>query len=403
MTAGLVDETEAEGGLGARLLIALGLLSAAGPLAMDFYLASLPDVENSLHTSATMTQLTITAFLLGLGTSQLLWGPLSDRFGRRSPLLIGCVISVVASLGAVLAPSIGLLIAARFLQAVGASAGVTMSRAVIADRLHGRAAARAMSLMMSINSIAPVLAPLVGGVLASAGVSWRLVLTVVLAAMVAQLAAAVFVVEESLPAARRSATVEFVHLGKLLGRRTFVGYAVTAMFAFGAFMAYVSSSSFIYQRVIGTSGAVYGVGFAINAGGMISAGLISARLIRGGTPPPRLVARALPVMLAASALVIVVAATPLPKVLLAPAFLVVATSMGFMMGNTAALAIGAAREVAGSASGVLGALNYLFGAAVSSLGGLAGAGTAVPLGIVMVVSAAGAIAAYALVRRHPAG
>lgn len=400
MQTSVADEIEAEGSIGVGLLMALGLLSAAGPLAMDFYLASLPDVETSLHTSATLTQFTITAFLLGLGGGQLLWGPVSDRYGRRRPLLIGCVISLIASLGAVLAPSIGLLIAARFLQALGASAGVTMSRAVIADRARGRAAAHAMSVMMSITSVAPVVAPLVGGVLASAGVSWRWVLTVVLVAMVAQLIAALAVVDESLPVARRSTRIEFVHLGKLLRRHEFIWYAVTAMFGFGAFMAYVSSSSFVYQRVIGTSGAVYGVGFAVNACGMISASLISARLIRRGADPARIVARSLPVMLSAALLVLVIAATPAPKALLALAFLTAATAMGFMMGNTAALAIGAAREVAGSASGVLGASNFLFGGLVSSLGGLAGSGTAVPLGIVMAASAVGAIVSFGLVRRR---
>lgn len=389
-----VPDAEAAEGIGTALLVTLGLLSAAGPLAMDFYLASLPDVATALHASTAVTQLTITGFLLGLGIGQLLWGPVSDRFGRRGPLLIGCVISVVGSLGAALAPSIGLLIAARLLQALGASAGVVIARAVIADRLQGHAAARSMSLMMTINSVAPVVAPLVGGVLASAGVSWRIVLTVVLATMVAQLLAAALVVRESLPVPRRAPRLEFVHLGALLRHRTFIGYALTSTCGFGTMMAYISSSSFVYQRVIGTSGVVYGVAFAVNACGLIVAGLVSARLVRRGVAPRTLVARALPVLLVASALVLVIAATPVTPWLLAVVFLVMQTCSGFIMGNGASLAIGAAREVAGSASGVLGASNYLFGGLVSALGGVAGSDTAVPLGIVMVVASLGALVAY---------
>ena len=398
MSTRIDHQTEQE--LGLPVLLALGLLSAGGPLAMDFYLASLPDAQTALHTSPAAIQLTVTGFLLGLGVGQLGWGPISDRFGRRLPLMIGCVVSVIASAGAVLAPSVGFLIAARFVQALAASAGVVMSRAVIADRLVGHAAARSMSLMMTINSVAPVVAPLVGGVLASAGVPWRAVLAVVLAAMVLQLVAAGLLVKESLPAARRTARLQFAHIGPLLRRPAFVGYSLTSMFAFGTGMAYISSSSFVYQSVIGTSAVVYGVAFALNASGMILAGLLSARAVHRGTTPRRLVALAVPALLLASVVALLVAATPAPKWLLTLAFLVMQTSMGFVMGNCAALAIGAAREVAGSASGVLGALNFLFGGIVSSLGGIAGSGTAVPLGIVMTVSALGAVAAFVLTPRE---
>ncbi|MCL2540998.1 MAG: multidrug effflux MFS transporter [Nocardioidaceae bacterium] len=397
MTTRLEQGREKE--LGLRLLLVLGLLSAAGPLAMDFYLASLPGAQVALQTSPTAVQLTVTGFLIGLGIGQLGWGPVSDRFGRRTPLLVGCSVAVLASVAAVAAPSVGFLIAARFVQALAASAGVVMSRAVIADRLVGQGAARAMSLMMTINSVAPVVAPLVGGALAGAGVPWRAVLGVVLATMVVQLVTAALVVEESLPAARRTTRLRLAHIGPLLRRPAFVGYSLTSMFTFGTGMAYISSSSFVYQRVIGSSAVVYGVAFALNASGMIVAGLVSARAIHRGVTAHRLVALALPVLLVSSAIVLAIAATPTPKWPMTFAFLAMQTAMGFVMGNCAALAIGAAREVAGSASGVLGSLNFLFGGAVSSLGGLAGSGTAVPLGIVMTGSALGAASAFAWTSR----
>jgi len=385
--------------LGPRLLLALGLLSAAGPIAMDFYMASLPDVQDTFHSSATSAELTLTGFLIGLGLGQLCWGPLTDRFGRRGPLLAGSVVALLASLMAALAPSIEVLVVARFVQALAAACGVVVSRAVIADRLTGPAAAHAMSLMMTINSVAPVVAPLVGGVLASANVSWRVVLGVVCGVMALQLLAAFTTIRESLPPERRTASVRVAPFGHVLRKPAFVGYGLTQMFGFAALMAYISSSSFVYQRVIGTSGLVYGLVFALNATGMIVAGLLSARLVRRGFPPARIVAWALPGLLACALLALLIAATSIPHGLLTVAFLGTQVAMGFVMGNAIALAIDAAREYAGVASGVVGAAMFLLGGALSPLGGAAGGGTAVPLGFVMVASALCACVSFGWVRR----
>jgi len=390
------DDVPGTGALGTRLLLALGLLSASGPLAMDFYLASLPAVQRALGTGPTAVQLTVTAFLLGLGIGQVAWGPVSDRYGRLRPLLAGATVSVLAAAVCVLAPNVQVLVGARFVQALAASAGAVTARAIIADLAEGRTAARAMSLMTSVNSIAPVVAPLVGGALAGR-VSWRGILAVVMLAMGAQLLAVVTTVRETLPAARRQSAVRYRQTLRLLACPAFRGHALTSMFAFGAVMAYISSSSFVYQRVIGTSSLVYGVGFALNASGMIAGGLVSARLAGRGVPPARMVARALPVLAVAAFAALVVAVTG-PAWLLTGPFLVVLGAMGFVMGNTAALALAAARPIAGSASAVLGGLNFLFGGLASALGGLAGGGSAVPVCAVMAFSAACAGISFALTR-----
>lgn len=386
-----------EEGLGLRLLLVLGFLSAAGPLAMDFYLASLPKVEVSLHTSTAAVQLTVTAFLLGLGIGQIFWGPVSDRLGRLRPLLAGSAVNIAAALVCVIAPSVDVLIGARFVQALAASAGVVMSRAIIADRVEGFAAARALSLMMSINSVAPVVAPLFGGLLAGR-VSWRGVLGVVLGVMVVQLVCVLTTIRESLPPQRRQDRIRFDHVGRLLARPAFLGYALTSMFAFGTVMAYISSSSFVYQRIIGVSSVVYGVGFSVNALAMIGAGLFSARLARREVPPARTVGRALP-FLVASAVGVLALALVGPVWLLVVPFFALQATLGFVMGNAAALALATARDIAGSASAVVGGLNFLFGAAVSGLVGLAGSDTAVPLGVVMSVAAVAACSVFVLARR----
>lgn len=364
-----------------RQIAVLGLLSAAGPLAMDFYLASLPQVQRSLDTNSTAVQLTLTVFLLGLGLGQFFWGPVGDRYGRLRPLLAGALVSVAAAGVCVVAPTIQVLVAARFVQALAASAGPVTARAIIADRLTGPAAAGAMSLMMSVNSIAPVVAPLIGGLLAG-HVSWRWVLAVVLLAMVAQFVGALTTIRESLPPSRRTASLRLTHPGRPLRGRAFVGYALTSIFAFASMMAYISASSFVYQRVIGASPTLYGIGFALTAAGMIAAGLTAARLSRRGLPPELAVRRAMHVLVAGSLGVLVIALIA-PPLLLTFAFFVVETAMGFIMGNTAALALAQAREAAGRASAIVGGGNFLLGAAVSSLGGLADNGTAVPLGITM--------------------
>ncbi len=392
-------------GLGARLLLALALLSATAPIATDLYLPSFLDVQESLNTNATSVQLTLTAFLVGVAVGQVLWGPVSDRFGRRGPLLIGSATAVIAGAVVVAAPNIEVLIAARFAQAVAAAAGMVIARAIIADLLHGFASARSMTLMMTIQSLAPVIAPVIGGVLAG-HVSWRGVLGVILAVTVLQLIMAATSVPETLPAVER---VVQLHLGDLLNRfrkPAFLAYVFAQAFAFGALMSYISSSSFVYQRVLGTSSVVFGLCFALNALGMTGAGLTAARLARRHVHPARTIRVAMSVLVLAAIGVLVATVSPWPVLLVVPLFVAV-TSFGFITGNTTTLAMEHSRDASGAGSAVLGGLMFLVGGAVSPLGGLAGDDTAVPMACVMTASAVLALACFALARvyvaRHPDG
>lgn len=395
---------EARSALGLRLLLVLSLLAATAPLSVDFYLASFPEVRASLDTDATHVQLTLTGFLLGLGIGQVAWGPISDRYGRLRPLLVGAGVGAVAAAGAALAPTIEILIAARFVQALAGAAGIVICRAVIADLLEGYAAARAMSLMLTINSVAPIVAPVVGGALAG-HVPWRGVLGIIVGVMLVQLLGIATTIRESLPPQRRTPRVQYAYIPRLLARPAYLGYTVTSMFAFGAMMAYISSSSFIYQTVIGTSGLVYGLCFAANAVGLMFGGAMSARLARREVHPARTVSRFLPVIVACAVLLLLIAASDVTKwLLLAPLWFVV-TSVGFVVGNVQTLAIEQGRDVAGAASAVVGGLTFLFAGVVSPLGGIGGGDTAVPFALVMLCSAALGLGVFALtrsyVRRHP--
>nr|WP_221208903.1 multidrug effflux MFS transporter [Nocardioides albus] len=379
-------------------MLALALLSASAPLAIDFYLPSFPQIGSDLGAAASNVQLTLTAFLIGLALGQIAWGPISDRFGRLKPLLIGSVVAAVAGVLAALAPSVEMLIAARFLQALAAAAGIVMARAIVADVLHGFAAARAMSIMMSISGIAPIVAPVIGGAIAGF-VPWRGVLGIVAAIAVLQVVVVLLVIRESLPAERRTTRVEYADLGRLLAKPAFLGYTLTQALTFATLMTYVSSSSFLYQSVIGTSAAVYGIGFAVNAAFLTVAGLVSARLAKRQVHPARIIRSAQPVLAMGAMLVLVVALLPVPKVLILLPILVVTTSVGLIMGNTGALAIEQARPAVGSGSALMGGIMFLGGGLASPLGAVAGEHTAVPLAITMVVTAVLGAVTFSFARR----
>ncbi|GAA4170546.1 multidrug effflux MFS transporter [Gryllotalpicola koreensis] len=403
-----VQRTQGEPGLGLGLLVALGVLAAAGPLSVDFYLPSFPQVLESLHTDATSVQLTLTGFLVGLGVGQVAWGPLSDRFGRRRPLLIGSSAAVVAAAVAVCAPNVEVLIAARFVQAVAGAAGVVLSRAVITDRAQGFVAARMLAVLQTITMVAPIIAPIVGGLLAGR-VSWRGVLAIVLAVTVLQAVGAFVFVRESLPAADRAPRLRYTYVWQLFARPGFLGYAATVAFTFGTMMAYISSSSFVYQRVLGLPPWAYGLGFALNAVGLLIGGATSVRLARRKVHPARVIAVALPVALAGSlailGIVLAAQAGGAPAWLLVIPLWFAITAVGFTQGNATALAMEQSRGIAGAGSAVVGGLMFLVGGIVSPLGGLAGDDTALPFAIVMASSAVCAVIAFAVargvVRRHP--
>ncbi|UDY23390.1 multidrug effflux MFS transporter [Nocardioides sp. Kera G14] len=367
------------------LILALALLSVTPPIATDLYLASFPEMQSGLSTDTSHIQLTLTAFLVGLGLGQLLWGPLSDRVGRWWPMFAGTLLAVVASAVTVIAPDVEVLIGARFVQALASAAGLVIGRAVISDLSTGYRATHALSLMMTINGIGPVAAPVVGGLLAG-HVPWRGVLAVILAVMAAQWLGVLGVVRESLPPERRAARLSYASLVVVARRPSYLLHALAMALSFGVLMTYISSSSFVYQNVLGLPGWAFGVGFGVNSVGIVIAGVVSTRLARHRVHPAHTVRRALPFLLGGTILVLASALSPWPVLLLGP-LLMVTCAFGFLTGNLTALAMQQARDHAGAGSAVIGGLQFLVGGIVSPLGGLAGDDTAVPMGVVMLGAA----------------
>ena len=386
--------------IGRVLLSLLGALCAFGPLSFDMYLPAFPQIAADLGVSDAPVQFTLTACMLGLAGGQLIAGPLSDRFGRRRPLLIGVALYVVASLLCAIAPSIASLTALRFVQGLGGSAGVVIARAIVRDMSSGAEAARRFASMAAIHGIAPIIAPLIGaGVLAAW--NWRVVF-LVLALMGAGLwIAAHQLVPETNGAHRRGPSIGLGAAARVLVRdRQFVTSAAVSSCVSGALFAYIAGSPFVLQREYGLSASAYSVVFAANAVGIVLSSHACRRLVRDYGPSA--VLRAGVFLCAGGAVAFlsaVAAGAPLPVVLACLFFVVI--SVALVHPNATALALARHAGIAGSASAVLGVSGFAVGAAAGPVVG-AGSGGALPLAVVIATSAAGGLIALRAQRAHRA-
>ncbi|WP_459548257.1 multidrug effflux MFS transporter [Nocardia sp. X0981] len=374
-------------GVSGALLVVLALLSAAAPFAVDMYLPAFTDLATDLNTTATSVQLTLTTFLVGLAAGQLLIGPLSDRFGRRKPLVLATAITVAVTVVCAVAPTIWLLVAMRFVQGLTAASGLVIGRAVGADRTEGAATARIFTLFSAIGGIAPVVAPLLGGVLVSAG--WRAEFWALSGIFLLMFLGALFVVPESLPPQRRHTegfTGTLRGIGRIGSDRGYLGYIFTFALGFAGMMAYISASPFVIENVLGMSNRAYTIVFATNAAGMVLTGVVVSRLVGRFGPGPILRTGQAVILVAGTALLVVLMAG-VPAAFVLPVLFVLVAATPTVMGTASALAIGRARHAAGTASALMGALQFALGAVVSPLVGLGGSGTGLPMGAVIVVCA----------------
>ncbi|MEU5339711.1 MULTISPECIES: multidrug effflux MFS transporter [unclassified Streptomyces] len=392
-------------GLPTATMLALALAYAVAPLATDMYLSAFPRMTRELHTSAAGIQLTLTAFMTGLAVGQLVIGPLSDRYGRRRPLLTGTAVSVLAGLLCAAAPSAELLIAARFLQGFSGAAGIVIARAVVSDRASGAGAARAFGLLMMIGGVAPVLAPLTGGALVGA-VGWRGIFLVLTGLAVLMFVGALLFVPETLPPRERHTgglADTLRRTGTLLTDRPFLGHALAFAFGFGMLFSYLAASPFVFQNVYGFSVGAYAVSLAVNAFGFTATSALNRRLVRRFGA--RLLLRTgLATMFVFSATLCLLGVTGLlvraSAVLL---IFVTVSSLGLVAANATALAVARAPHAAGSASAVLGASQFGLAAVVSPLVGLGGDHTVVPMAVAMAASTAVAGSAVLLLARKDRG
>jgi DHA1 family bicyclomycin/chloramphenicol resistance-like MFS transporter len=385
-----------------RLMLILGALSAFGPLSIDMYLPSLPALSRDLEASASAAQLTLSFCLLGLALGQVIAGPLSDSLGRRRPLLVGMAAYALASLLCAGAPSVSVLVALRLVQGAAGATGIVIARAVVRDLFSGRAIARVFSLLMLVSGVAPIAAPLLGGLLLRF-TSWRgvfLVLTLVGAALFLAVA---FGLAESLPAERRQSgelRATLATFRKLLGDRSFVGYALSCGLAFAAMFAYISGSPFVIQDIYGLSPQLFSLIFGTNALGIVVMGQVNGRLV-GRVSPRKLLAAGLTATATGGTALLLAVLGHFGLAGILPALFVMVASLGIVIPNSASLALADYPRSAGSASALLGVLQYAIGAATAPLVGVAGATSALPMALVIAVLGVSALLTFSILARIP--
>ncbi|MGE2728048.1 multidrug effflux MFS transporter [Mycolicibacterium vaccae] len=383
------------------LVIVLTLLTAVTPFAVDMYMSAFPQMAVEFGATAAAVQLTLTAFLIGLAVGQLVIGQLSDRLGRRRPLLIGVVACLLASVACAWSPSIEILVAARFVQGFAGAAGVVIARAVITDLTEGVRAVQLYSVMMVIGVLAPVVAPVLGGFVVTE-LGWRAVFLALAGMNLLMLVGALVLAKESLPEhARRPAGAKaFLDSARsVLGNRRFLGYALTLGCAAAAMFSYISASPFVLQNIIGLSPRTYSLTFGACALAVAASGVLSARLVRSIAPRRLLIGGVTAMVTVATAMLLNVTVggvIPWLTIALMACFM---GTIGFIFANATALAIAEVRHAAGTGSAVLGFLQYGLGAAASPLVGLAGPDSAVPMAMVMLGGATLAAAALLTLTR----
>jgi DHA1 family bicyclomycin/chloramphenicol resistance-like MFS transporter len=389
-------------------LVLLGALTGLTPLAVDMYLPALPVLTRDLHSTSSATQLTLAALLVGLAGGQLIAGPVSDRVGRRPPVLIGLAGFVLASVGCAFAPSVPLLVALRLLQGFAGAAAVVVARAVVRDLYEGAAAARAFASLMLVMGAAPIFAPVLGAQVLRV-TSWRGVFVVLAFAGAALLLATARKLPETLPPDCRSAgglgpTLRVFAM--LLRDRRFLLPTLAGGAGFAAMFAYISGSSNVLQEVHGLSAQQFSAVFGLNATVLILLSQVSARVV-GRTGPRRLLLIGTATQVVGGVLLVVAALAEfgLPVVLLG--LVLVVGAGGFNYPNATALALEHHGRTAGAASALLGVLQYVLGAVAAPLTGLGGSRTGTPMAVTMlgcaVVAFGCALASVRVATRAGAG
>ncbi|MEU4132605.1 multidrug effflux MFS transporter [Streptomyces wuyuanensis] len=384
---------------GLLVTLVLGGLTALPPLSMDMYLPALPEVTVGLGAPAATVQLTLTACLAGMALGQLVVGPMSDRWGRRRPLLAGMAVYVAATAACAFAAGAETLIAFRLLQGLAGAAGIVIARAVVRDLYDGVEMARFFSTLMLISGVAPIVAPLIGAQILRV-TDWRgvfHVLTVV--GLLLTLVVAKWLHETLPPEWRHSGGIRHAvrTMCALAADRVFTGYTLAGGLAFAALFAYISASPFVVQSLYGASPQTFGLLFAVNSIGLVAVGQINGKVLVGRVSLDKALGFGLAVIaLAALALLLITAGVFGETGLLpvAAGLFVLMSAMGVTLPNTNAQALMRAPHAAGSASALLGTSSFLVGAIASPLVGIAGEATAVPMAVVQLVCALGALGCF---------
>ncbi len=392
----------------ALYIVLLGALTALGPFTIDLYLPAFPVLERDFDTSAAAIQLTLTGTMIGFALGQLVVGPLSDKVGRRLPLIAVTALHVLASLAAAYAPTLPLLSGARVLMGVGAAAGGVVAMAIVRDLFGGRRLVVMLSRLALVSGVAPVVAPLIGSWMLTL-MPWQGIFIALALYGVVMLVSTVAFIPETLPAARRKerggATV-LQRYRSVFSDRVFIGVLVIGGMTFSGLFSYLSASPFLFQQTHGLDAQQYGVLFAVNSLGVV-AGVQTASRLAARFGPQWVMAWSTGVLLLAGVAIIVTDQMGLGLWgTVVPLFLFM-TACGFTFPNVQVLALDRHGKAAGTAASILGATNFGVAGLISPVVGWVsqGAGiTATTMASVMVGCAAiGVLALWLIVRPRSVG
>ncbi|MBX1918870.1 multidrug effflux MFS transporter [Campylobacter jejuni] len=367
-----------------KLIVILALMSSIAPLSTDMYLPALSHVEQSFQTNSFLTQLSIASFFIAFALGQLIYGPLSDIFGRKIPALVGIFFFIVSSLFCVIIDDIYAFIALRFFEALGGCAGVVIARAIVNDLFEIKEAAGIFALMMVFSSLAPMLSPTFGGILLEY-FSWHSIFATLFALGILLFLMILFGLKESAPHLKNK---KFSHHEAMksykfvLSDKRFLVYILCASFALAAMFAYITGSSFVFTQFFGLSEQKFALLFGANALGFVICANINARLVLK-YESEKILAKALMIMFI-STVILLVNAFFHPNFLLFGLSIFTSIAMlGFIAPNTTTLAMARFKEHSGTASAVLGTVQFGFAGLISFVVGTINANTPIILAFVM--------------------
>lgn len=386
-----------------RTALVLGLISAIGPFAIDMYLPALPAIAKDLHANEAAVQMSLMVFFLATALMQLICGPFSDIYGRKLPLYLGLVLFGIGSIGSAMATNIEMLIFFRFIQGVGASAGMVVPRAVVRDLYTGVDAARLMSMLMLVFSISPILAPLAGSFIID-DFGWRGVFWAVLLAAILGLALLFFAQEETRPASQRiSGGVGRALRGYafLIRDRKFIGLTCIGGFCMAAFFVYIANSSFIFIEKYGLTPREYSLVFSLNAISFFGVSQLNGMLAsRFGLA--KVVSYSVTGYLVTMVIMVLVALFFTQSLWMVMTFLFIGNGfLGLVLPGTSVLALDDHGEIAGTAAALLGTLQLLVAAGAMGLASLIMNGSVVPMLVAIAFCGLGGwILTYFTIMRH---
>jgi len=388
--------TDARVPITATLIGTIALQTAVPPFATDMYTPALPVVTTDLGTTASLVGLTLTTFFLGFALGQLVGGPWSDQQGRRWPIIIGAIVCALGAVGCALAPSIWFLVAARVAQGVGGGVSAAVARAVLVDVARGDVLTRIMSVLQAMGGLAPMIAPVAGALVLTAG-TWRTVFWTLAGFGLLMVLSAVAFIPETLAPERRHGggpRRSLSGIGGVLRVRPFMAYSMAATFSGFTMMGYIANSSYVLQVMKGMTPLHFSFFFASTALAQVLLSIVNARLIGRFRPRSLIRVGIIAATVAVIVLTLGVVLWHTPLVLTCVGFLIIMAAQALIFGNAASLGAMEVTHAAGAAAAVQGVSSALAMAVAAPLASSGGGETALPMIGVMIVGAIGAIGSY---------